>query len=69
MAIDWSVQFASLKEATEKLGGTHFTEHEVQRGGARTYPAVMQSATIHGTPNGDVRLEHVECYGWHPITS
>lgn len=55
----------TLAQAVKDLDGTHFTENEpLVSGGQRRWPTHIQTATIHDTPSGDVRMRKVDCYGW-----
>jgi hypothetical protein len=55
----------SLDEATKALGGKGYTEKEPLVGnGQKRWPSVVQLAVVRDTPDGDVTLRRVECYGW-----
>ena len=62
--LDMSKFWSSPEEAVIDLGGTHCTRWEPMYGRGSTYPSIILCATVHGTPDGDVALHHVDCYGW-----
>ena len=57
--------WSTFADATKDLGGTHFTENEpLVSGGQRRWPNIIQTATIHDTSQGDVKMRKEDCYGW-----
>jgi hypothetical protein len=57
--------YTSLEEATEHLGGKGYTEKKpIAVNVQKMWPDVIRLAVIHDTPDGDVTLRRVECYGW-----
>ena len=57
--------WSTLTQATKDLGGSRFTENKpLVGGGQRRWPNHIQTATVHGTPQGDIKMRKVDCYGW-----
>lgn len=61
--LDMSKFWKSPQEAAQELGGEVIEISSQIADGRKRWPGTIKSATIK-TPQGTVRLHHVDCYGW-----